>query len=87
MPTSVRLDRKSEERLRRLARLAGKSKSALIREAIERLDRELNEAEERTVYEQLADSIGMVSLGPGDRARRSEELLRAHFQRKRKHKR
>jgi Arc/MetJ-type ribon-helix-helix transcriptional regulator len=83
MPTSVRLDDQSEARLRRLARVTGKSKSALIRDAIERLDRDVEESAELTVFEQIGGSIGLISRGPGERASRSEELLRARFREKR----
>lgn len=84
MPTSVRLDKNTETRLERLARTTGRTKSDLIREAIVRLDEALNGKEGPTLYDQLREHIGVVDLGPSDRARRSEELLREGFGRKKR---
>lgn len=76
MPTSVRLDKQAQARLERLARITGRSKSDLMREAIARLDEMLNGDAAPTLYEQWRDVVGIVNRGPGDRARRAEELLR-----------
>ena len=76
MPTSVRLDKQAQARLERLARITGRSKPDLIGEAIARLDETLNGETGPTLYEQLRECIGVVNLGPGDRARRAEQLLR-----------
>jgi hypothetical protein len=66
-------------RLDRLVRTTGRTKSDLIREAIVRLDEALNGEEGPTLQDQLREYVGVVDLGPGDRARRSEELLRKGF--------
>jgi Arc/MetJ-type ribon-helix-helix transcriptional regulator len=79
MPASVRLDRNTQARLDRLVRTTGRTKSDLIREAIVRLDEALNGEEGPTLQDQLGGYVGLVNLGPGDRARRSEELLRRGF--------
>lgn len=80
MPTSVRLDAKTESILRRLSQRTGRPKSAIIREAIERLGRELDEAEQApSLYARVADLIGIAAGGPPDLAERSEEVLRALF--------
>ncbi len=79
MPISVRLDPGTETRLRRLVRLTGRTKSALIREAIERLDQELREDEGRSTYERLQRYIGVTDLGPEVSGRRAEEILNGGF--------
>ncbi|MEX2283573.1 MAG: ribbon-helix-helix domain-containing protein [Gemmatimonadota bacterium] len=84
MPTSVRLDKQTEQRLERLARLTGRTKSGLIRDAIMSLDESFQSNSGQSAYERLSRYVGVVRLGPGDRARRAEELLRAGFGRKKK---
>ena len=84
MPTSIRLDNQARARLDRLARTTGRSKSDLIREAIARLDEALTGEEGPTLYEQMRDCIGVVKLGPGDRARQAERLLREGLVRKKR---
>jgi hypothetical protein len=79
MPTSVRIDKRAQARLERLARITGRSKSDLMREAIARLDELLDGGAAPNLYDQWHDVIGIVNLGPGDRARRAEELLRRGF--------
>lgn len=85
MATSVRLDTKTERALDRMAKLTGKTKSDLIREAVRQMT--VRAAEEiegsPTAYDRLADLIGIVDRGPGNRAARSEEILRQMFARKR----
>lgn len=78
MVTSVRLDAKSELALNRLAKLTGKTKSELIREAVEQMaSRALRSSgRHQTAYERLADLVGLVDRGPGSVAGRSEEILR-----------
>lgn len=66
MPTSVRLDRKTERLVERLAREQGRTKSEVIRQAIVlAAEKELGE-DERTPYERSAHLIGCVSGGPPD---------------------
>lgn len=80
VPTSVRLDPKTEAVLRRLSEQTGRTKSAIIREAIERLDRELGGAgEPPTLYDQIGDLVGAARGGEPDLAARSEEILRERF--------
>ena len=78
MVTSVRLDPTTERRLTKLSRVTGRTKSDLIRQAVNELtaqfDRQLNKSP--TAYDRLVDMIGVVNLGSGNRAARSEELLR-----------
>jgi hypothetical protein len=83
MPTSVRLDPKSEARLQRLSRLTGRTKSELIREAIQRLDETLPEGGLST-YDRLKPYIGVARSGARDRALRTEEILRKGFGRRKR---
>ncbi len=85
MPTSVRLDPEMERIVTRVARLSGRSKSQVIRDAIHQLRRQEIEGDSSpTAYARLADVIGIVDLGPGDRAARSGSTLRAVFAAKRR---
>jgi predicted transcriptional regulator len=73
---TVRLDKATEKKLDRLVRMTGRTKSEIVREAIARL--ETGPAE--SVHDGFSDVIGMSAIG-GDRARRSEEILREAFSR------
>jgi len=81
MVTSVRLDPATERNLAKLSKVTGRTKSDLIRQAVQGLtaqvDRQLKSGP--TAYDRLVDMIGVVNLGPGNRAARSEELLRKKF--------
>ncbi len=80
MTISVRLDAKTERMLARLARVTGRTRSAVIRDAIRRLGEQADgSASASTAYARFADAIGIVDLGPWDRAARTEEILRARF--------
>ena len=86
MVTSVRLDTKTERALDRMAKLTGKTKSDLIREAVQQMTATAARDSSRgpTAYDRFADVIGLVARGPGARAARSEEILRQSFARKRR---
>lgn len=62
MPTSVRLDSNTKRALDRLARSKSKTKSEIVREAIELLA----EKETQRPYEKVSDLIGCVTGGPPD---------------------
>jgi hypothetical protein len=85
MVTSVRLDAKTERALDRMAKRTGRTKSDLIREAVQQMTANMagGSQQGQTAYDRLADLIGIVDRGPGDRAARSEEILRERFARKR----
>jgi predicted transcriptional regulator len=72
----VRLDQKTLEVLDRLAQVTGKSRSQVIRDAIDRLATEQLSGEEP--WRVLADVAGCVDLGPlsEQTGRRFAELLR-----------
>jgi hypothetical protein len=74
MPTSVRLDAKTEAQLARLARQTGRTKSGIIREAIVRLTQSGPAA--RSPYSMVADLIGIARGGPPDLGRRSSQAFK-----------
>jgi predicted transcriptional regulator len=83
MPVSVRLDRETEVLVQRISRSTGRSKSEVIRDAIRRLaDRDSVKPAE-SVYEQIADMVGVARGGSRRYAARSEEVLRRLFARRR----
>ena len=84
MPVSVRLDRQTELLLRRISRTTGRSNSEVIRDAIRRLADEDSVKPAESVYEQIADVVGVARGGNRRYAARSEEVLRTLFARRRK---
>lgn len=81
MPTSVRLDAKTEGLVRSLARKTGRTKSQLIRDAIERLARSEAAGEMReTPYETIKHLIGCAGGGPRHLSERSGEKFRELLQ-------
>ncbi len=80
MPTSIRLDHETESALRRLARKTGRNKSFIIREAILRMaEADTRPNRQGTLYDRMADLVGVGHGGPTDLASRSEEILRSLF--------
>jgi predicted transcriptional regulator len=84
MPVSVRLDPETETLVRRISRSSRRSKSEVIRDAIRRMATEIPVASPDTVYDQIADIVGIARGGRRHYAGRSEEVLRALFARKRR---
>ncbi len=85
MPTSIRLDHETESALRRLARKTGRTNSSIIREAILKMAEGgalPNSA--GTLYDRMADIVGVGHGGPTDLASRSEEILRSLFAQRQK---
>jgi Ribbon-helix-helix protein, copG family len=78
MLTSLRLDAKTDRAVRALARRTGRTKSQVIRDAIERLVRAESETDATSsVYDEWADVIGCAAGGPGDLSERTGEKFRA----------
>jgi predicted transcriptional regulator len=71
MPMSVRLDRETEARIRRMARLAGRSKSWVVREAVAAYS--VSASATRTPYEALARFVGAGETGETDLSDRTGE--------------
>jgi hypothetical protein len=77
MPTSVRLDAKTENVVRRLARQTRRTKSQVIRDAIAQLaEREGPERPVKTPYEAIKHLIGIAKGGPPDLSERTGEKFR-----------
>ena len=80
MPTSVRLDARTESLLRRLAKRHGRTKSELIRAAIESLARAAADAEARggaaSAYERVAHVVGIADSGGANLSERTGEQFR-----------
>ena len=67
MPTSVRLDARTEKLLERLARRRSQSKSDVMRQAIESLASEdVTLTDKGTLYHSISDLLGSVRGGPSD---------------------
>jgi hypothetical protein len=85
MPTSVRLDPETESVVRRLARKTGRTKSSIIREAILKMAEDaIRPTSGPTLYDKMADLLGVGHGGPTDLASRSEEILRNVFARRKR---
>jgi predicted DNA-binding protein len=77
MPTSVRLDPKTESLISRLARRTGRTKSQVIRDAIARLaEAERDGTAVQTPYESMKHLIGVARGGPRDLSERTGEKFR-----------
>ena len=81
MPTSVRLDAKTEKILERLAKQKSQTKSEVIREAIETLaERQHSSSRSVSAFEAIEDLVGCVRGGPADLSidtgRKFRDLLR-----------
>ncbi|MGD2115127.1 MAG: type II toxin-antitoxin system VapB family antitoxin [Acidobacteriota bacterium] len=66
MPTSIRIDPKSERALEELARQRSQTKSELVRRAIDEFLTRERARERVSPYDRAADLIGSVSGGPED---------------------
>jgi predicted DNA-binding protein len=69
MPTSVRLDPETESLLKRLARSSGRTKSEIIREALQQMAGGPGEAADaESLYHAVEDLVGIAEDGPEDLA-------------------
>lgn len=84
MPTSVRLDPETQALLGKLARASGRTKSDVLRAALQHLAQAQSASTaERSPFEDIADLIGVGTGGPVDLARRHKaEYRRALARRK-----
>jgi hypothetical protein len=84
MPTTVRLDAKTEALLNRLAKKTGLTKSQVIRDAIRAFAAPGNRANaEKGPYETIKHLIGCASGGPPDLSERTGEKFRELLLKKR----
>jgi Arc/MetJ-type ribon-helix-helix transcriptional regulator len=78
MPTSVRLDPKTERVVRSLARRTGRTRSQVIRDAIHRLAAVESEMRQgQMVFEMWQDAIGCAEGGPPDLSERTGDHFRS----------
>jgi hypothetical protein len=78
MPTSVRLDAKTERMVRSLARRTGRTRSQVIRDAIRHLAALESEAGQGpNVFELWKDAIGCAKGGPPDLSERTGDHFRS----------
>jgi predicted transcriptional regulator len=78
MPFSVRLDPKTERVVTRLARRNGRTKSAIVREALEAYDRsETAATRDRGPIDAMAGVIGAADSGGSRRSEATGEGFRA----------
>lgn len=84
MPTSVRLDAETQSLLQRLARVSGRTKSEVIRDALHQLASEASDAaEERGPYALIADLVGIADGGADNLARDHKKYFRERLRGKR----
>jgi predicted DNA-binding protein len=83
MPTSVRLDPETESLLRRLARTSGRTKSEVIREALQRMAGAAEEAAEpESLYHAVEDLVSIAEDGPEDLAGQHKARFRDKLRRR-----
>ncbi len=81
MVVTIRLNAKSERLVRQIARTRGKTKSAVIREALDALfEREASSTSSRRPFDALAHLIGCARGGPRDLSTRSGERFKQLLQ-------
>jgi len=84
MPITVRVDVKTERLIQRLARKRGRSKSEVIRDAIDVLAKQIQGQEEtERPFESVRDLIGSIRGGPPDLSVRTGEQFRRMVRAKR----
>ena len=86
MPFSLRLDSATEAKIRRLARATGRSKSAVVREAVTQYGaNEPSEAgDESSVLERLRPFLGVVATGGAELSTDTHAKYRAGLTRTRR---
>ena len=81
MPLTVRVDPKTERLIQRLARMRGRSKSDLIRDAIGILAKQEQEQDRmERPYEAVQDLIGSLRGGPPDLSMQTGNRFRRMLQ-------
>lgn len=76
MPTSVRLDAETDALLRRCAAASGRSRSEIVREAIVRFVAQEGRPPASTVYDMIADLVGVESGGDPTLSQRTGQVFR-----------
>ena len=81
MPFSVRLDPETESMIDRLARVSGKSRSSVVREAVARYATAVDA--DKTGYERLKPLIGAIRSGRSDLSRNTGRRFTALLKQRR----
>jgi len=84
MPSSTRLDKETEDLLKKAADCAGVTKSVLVRESIREYCAKIVEQKQRTpwdIYQAIHKEGGS---GHGNRIKNSKAILKTHLEAKRK---
>jgi Arc/MetJ-type ribon-helix-helix transcriptional regulator len=84
VPSSTRLDKETEELLRKAAEYSGVTKSELVRESIRQYCARIVEQKQKTpweIYQSIQKSEGS---GHGSRIKNAKAILKAHLEEKRK---
>jgi hypothetical protein len=85
MPFSLRLDADTDARIRRLAAATGRSRSAVVREAVARYAAQGDAAnEEPSAFQRLSPFVGIVRTGGADYSVETHAKYRARLGRKRR---
>ena len=84
MPFSVRLDPDTEAKIRRLSAAAGRSKSSVVREAVEQYAPEAGSAPApgQSAFDRLKAYVGIVRTGGAHFSRDTHAKYRALLRRK-----
>lgn len=82
MPVSVRLDKETEELLKKAARITSKPKSRVMKESIRDYCLRIVTKEGKSPYELAKDLIGKEGSGRGDLSVRGEQILREMLRKK-----
>ena len=84
MPFSLRLDPDTEAKLRKLTAATGRSKSAVVREAVAQYapDRDAAPAPGESAFDRLKPFIGAISTGGANYSKQTHAKYRALLQRK-----
>lgn len=78
MAMSLRLDPETEAQIQRIAKSTGRSKSAVVRDAIAQYAAaHIKELQRRTALDRLRPYIGIVSLGDAQYSTNTHEKYRA----------
>lgn len=84
MPSSARLDKETEDLLKKAAEYTGVSKSQLVRESIREYCTKVVEEKKRTPWEIYQSLQPTEGSGHGKRVAKSKDILRKKFEGMRK---
>ena len=82
MPFSLRLDPDTEARIRRLSSVMGRSKSAVVREAVAHYSLDRETAVGESAYDRLRPFVGIVRTGGANYSRDTHAKYRTLLKRK-----